>query len=94
MESFVATTTQSKKLKALMGRVERWPSEAQERALESLQMIEKGLRETTEFSAEDRAAFERSAEDVRQGRFASDERVREVFDRFPRSGFAYQYCTR
>lgn len=35
--------------------------------------------------ANERAALERSAEDVREGRFASDEEVQEVFARFRRA---------
>jgi hypothetical protein len=74
-----------KKLKELMERVEHWPLEAQEEALASLETIEEEFVGTHGLSDEDRAALERSAEDVRQGRFASEERVREVFDRHRRS---------
>jgi hypothetical protein len=37
-----------------------------------------------ELSPEDREALERSAEDVRRGRFATDEEVKRIFDRFRR----------
>jgi hypothetical protein len=37
-----------------------------------------------ELSPEDREALERSAEDVRLGRFATDEDVKRIFDRFKR----------
>jgi len=74
----------AKKLKELMERVEHWPPEAQEEVLASLETIEEfvGVRE---LSDEDRTALERSAEDVRKGRFANEEQVREVFDRHRRS---------
>jgi hypothetical protein len=35
-----------------------------------------------ELSAEDREALSRSAEDVRQGRFATDDQVKATFDRY------------
>jgi hypothetical protein len=37
-----------------------------------------------ELSPEDREALERSAEDVRLGRFATDEDVKRIFDRYKR----------
>lgn len=45
--------------------------------------MNKSKRQKT-LSDEDRAALERSAEDIRQGRFATDEAVQKVFDRFCR----------
>jgi hypothetical protein len=75
----------AKKLKELMERVEHWPPEAQEEALASLQTIEEEFVRARELSDEDRTALERSAEDVREGRFANEEQVREVFDRHRRS---------
>jgi hypothetical protein len=35
-----------------------------------------------DLSPDDREALERSAEDVRRGRFATDEEVKLVFDRY------------
>jgi len=75
----------AKKLKELMDRVEHWPPEAQEEALASLETIEEEFVGVRELSDEDRTALERSAEDVRKGRFANEEQVREVFDRHRRS---------
>ena len=75
----------AKKLKELMDRVEHWPPEAQEEALASLETIEEEFVGVRELSDEDRTALERSAEDVREGRFANEEQVREVFDRHRRS---------
>jgi len=80
----MATMT-TKKLKELLDRVERWPPEAQEEAFVSLATIEEDLAGAPELPPEDRAALERSAEDVRKGRFASEEQVREVFTRHRRS---------
>jgi predicted transcriptional regulator len=42
-------------------------------------------RAKQELSPEDREALERSAEDVRRGRFATDEEVRRIFDRYQRN---------
>jgi len=75
----------AKKLKELMDRVEHWPPEAQEEALASLETIEEEFVGVRELSDEDHTALERSAEDVRKGRFANEEQVREVFDRHRRS---------
>jgi len=47
-----------------------------------LTTIEEEFVEPHKLSPEDRQALERSAEDVRQGRFASEEQVRKVFDRY------------
>lgn len=75
----------TKKLKDLMERVEHWPPEAQEEALASLETIEEEFVGPYELSPADRKALERSAEDVRQGRFASEDQVRKIFDRYRRS---------
>ena len=71
----------SNKLKALMERAEHWPEEAQEEAAASLQAIEEELVGLYELSPADRAALDRSEEDVRLGNFASEERVNEVLRR-------------
>jgi hypothetical protein len=61
-----------------MERVEHWPEGAQEEAIASLQAIEEELVGLYELSPTDRAALDRSEEDVRLGRCASEERVSEV----------------
>jgi hypothetical protein len=72
----------SKKLKDLLERIETWPNEAQDEAVASLEAIEVELVGSAGLSADDREALERSAEDVRHGRFADEREVRDVFDRF------------
>ena len=72
----------SNKLKALMERAEHWPEGVQEEAIASLQSIEEELLGLYDLSSDDRAALERSGEDVRHGRFASDARVSDVFGRY------------
>ncbi len=71
----------SKRLRALIDRMEHWPKAAQEDAVYSLLAIEEEYLGGGDLSAEDRAALEQSAEDVRRGRFADDADVRIVFAR-------------
>ena len=73
------------KLKELIERVETWPEEAQEEAIEILLAIEQGSVSTYELSDEDRAALARSAEDVHEGRLVADRQVSEFFQRNRRS---------
>jgi hypothetical protein len=68
-------------IKVVLDRVLTWSPEAQEEAVASLQTIEEEFMGSHELSAEDREALERSAEDVRHGRFATEEDVKRVFDR-------------
>jgi hypothetical protein len=72
-------------VKAVLGRVLTWPAPAQEQAVASLRAIEDEWVGSLELSSEDREALERSADDVRQGRFAEDDEVREVFGRYRRA---------
>jgi hypothetical protein len=69
------------KLKELLARVETWPEAVQDEVVASLEAIEEEFLGLHELSSDDVAALERSAEDVRLGRFATEEQVREVFDR-------------
>jgi hypothetical protein len=71
-------------IKVVLDRVLTWSPEAQEEAVASLQTIEEEFMGSHELSLEDREALERSAEDVRHGRFATDEDVKRVFDRYRR----------
>ena len=62
----------------MLDRVLTWSPEAQEEAVASLQTIEEEFMGSHELSLEDREALERSAEDVRHGRFATDDDVKRV----------------
>ena len=73
------------KLKELIDRVETWPEEVQEEALEVLLAIERGRVTTYHLSDEDRAALSRSAQDAREGRLVPDRQVSEFFGRNRRS---------
>jgi hypothetical protein len=72
----------TQKLKELMARIETWPHEAQEELLRSAFDIEMRYIGGYQLTDEDRAALERSAEDVSAGRFASDSEVAQLFHRF------------
>jgi hypothetical protein len=72
-------------VKALLDRVLTWPPEAQEEAVASLATIEEEFMGSHELSQDDQEALSRSAEDIRQGRFATDEQVKATFDRYRRS---------
>jgi len=71
-------------VKAVLDRVLTWPPEAQEEAVASLVTIEQEFLGSHELSPDDRKALSRSAEDVRQGRFATDDQVKATFDRYRR----------
>lgn len=62
-----------------------WPEQAREELVESMLSIEAryyGVYITTQ---EDRVALKQSAEDVREGRFASYDDAEKVFHRFNRA---------
>jgi hypothetical protein len=70
------------KLKEMLDRVQNWPPEAQEEAVQSLLAIEEKVVGSPDLSDEDRATLAASANDVRLGRLATDDQVREVFARY------------
>jgi predicted transcriptional regulator len=70
------------KLKAMIGRAETWPQEAQDEAIAALQAIEAELAQPYELSEDDRKAIDRGLEDVRRGRIASEEEVSKLFARY------------
>jgi hypothetical protein len=71
-------------IKRVLDRVLTWPPEVQEEAVASLQSIEEEFLGSHDLSPADREALERSAEDVRLGRYATDEDVERVFGRYRR----------
>ena len=75
----------TKALQDILIRIEAWPEAAQDEAAATLQAIEEEFLQPYKLSDEDHRALERSADDVRQGRFATDEAVQEVFGRFRRA---------
>lgn len=71
-------------VKEILDRVLTWPPEAQEEAVASLATIEEQFAALQTLSPDDRDALARSAEDMRLGRYATEEQVRAVFDRYRR----------
>jgi hypothetical protein len=74
-----------KNIKSILEHVDEWPHEAQEELMRSVTEIETRYRKIYHVSDDERAALERSAEDVRDGRFANDGQVAEVFGRHRRA---------
>ena len=71
-------------VKEMLDRVLTWPPEAQEEAVASLATIEEQFAALQTLSPDDRDALARSAEDVRLGRYATEEQVKAIFDRYRR----------
>jgi hypothetical protein len=69
------------RLKDIVERLDTWPEEAQEEALQLLLALEREYSEPYELSSEDRAAIDASLEEMRQGKFATEEQVSAIFNR-------------
>jgi hypothetical protein len=69
-------------LEGLMERAAGWPLEAQAELLRSALDIELRYLGAYPLSDDDRAALARSAEDARQGRFATEQEVKALFARY------------
>jgi hypothetical protein len=74
----------TKALKDILDRIETWPETAQDEAAATLHAIEDQILEPYALTDDDRRALERSAEDVRKGRLATDDAIQELFGRFRR----------
>jgi hypothetical protein len=66
----------------LLERVASWPEEAQAELLQSVVDIETKHFGVYRLSDDERAAVRRGLEEMRQGKFASDEQVEAVFNRY------------
>jgi len=69
-------------LEVLMGHVADWPDEAQNELLEAIGAIQNRYPDLYRLSPEELEAVEESRREVRQGRFASEESVAALFDRY------------
>jgi hypothetical protein len=70
------------RLQAILKRAETWPEERQEEAADLLLALEQEMAgQHPPLSADDLEALARSEEDVRAGRFATEDEIREVFNR-------------
>ena len=73
-----------KRLTEILKRAESWPEADQDEAAELLLEIEAERNALLPLDDADLAALERSAADVREGRFATDEEVRAILSRYRR----------
>ena len=66
----------------ILDRVDAWPKEVQAELLLSMIQIEQKHVGIYRLSDEERAAVRRGLEEMRQGKFASEERITEIFRRY------------
>jgi hypothetical protein len=76
---------QIKELKKFLSRIPAWPKDAQDELVRSMAEIETRYRNVYHLDDDERAALKQSAQDVRNKRFASNEEVGALFDRFHRA---------
>ena len=72
----------NKRLETLIERVAALPEEAQDELLDHIAIIEAKHSGVYELSDDERTAVRRGLEEMRQGKFASDEEVETVFSRY------------
>ena len=72
----------NKRLETLIERVSALPEEAQDELLDHIAIIEAKHSGVYELSDDERTAVRRGLEEMRQGKFASDEEVEAVFSRY------------
>ena len=65
--------------KDILRRIDTWPAEDQQELLEAAMEIESRRVDVYQLSDDERAAIERGLADMREGRFASDEAIAEIF---------------
>jgi hypothetical protein len=76
---------QTKDLTKFLARIPTWPKDAQEDLVRSMSEIETRYAKIYHLNDEERAALKRSADDVQVGRFATEDEVSAVFDRYHRA---------
>ena len=67
---------------AILERIETWPDEARAELLQSIVEIEAKHVGHYRLSDDERAAIRRGLEEMRQGKFASEKRIAEIFNRY------------
>ena len=72
-------------IKTILDRAEKWPKDARTELIRSATEIETRYSKVYYVSDDERQALERSADDVRNNRFASDDDVAQVLGRFHRA---------
>ena len=76
---------QTNDLKKFLSRIPTWPKEAQDELIRSMAEIETRYSNVYHLDDQERAALKKSAQDVRNKRFASNEETDAVFGRFHRA---------
>ena len=66
----------------ILDRIDAWPEKAQAELLQSVLEIEEKHVGVYRLSDEERAAVRRGLEEMRQGKFASEERIAAIFRRY------------
>ena len=72
----------NKMVETLLERIADWPEEAQAELVQSIVDIEAKHLGVYKLDPDERAAIERGLEEMRQGKFASDEQIAAVFNRY------------
>jgi len=72
----------NKMVETLLERIADWPEEAQAELVQSIVDIETKHLGVYKLDPDERAAIERGLKEMRQGKFASDEQVAAVFNRY------------
>ncbi len=72
-------------VKELLERIDSWPKDAQDELARSMTEIQSRYIKVYRVDQEEREALARSADDVRNNRFASDADVEDTFSRFHRA---------
>ncbi len=72
----------NKRLETLLERVSALPEDAQEELLDHVALIEARQSGVYKLTDDERAAVRRGLEEMRQGKFATDEEVEAVFSRY------------
>jgi predicted transcriptional regulator len=72
----------NKRLETLLDRISTWPEAAQTELVESILKIESKHLGVYRLSDDERAAVRRGLEEMHAGRFATDEEVATVFNRY------------
>jgi predicted transcriptional regulator len=66
----------------ILDRIESWPEQARAELIQSLLEIEEKHVGIYRLTDDERAAVRRGLEEMRQGKFASEERVAAIFNRY------------
>jgi predicted transcriptional regulator len=72
----------NKRLETLLDRISTWPEAARTELVESILQIESKHLGVYRLSDDERAAVRRGLDEMRAGRFATDEEVAVVFNRY------------